>query len=87
MTTTAVTDGRFAGEVTRHVPAAGTREKLSHLLLAAVWTDELYRWSVVHSVTNLLPRISSLRFFQIYLFSWHCSLQFLCCIVSTFLCR
>ena len=48
MTTTAVADvmRRSAWEVTRHLPATGTRKKLSHFLLVAVWTNARYRWFV-----------------------------------------
>ena len=49
MTTTAVAHHvahRSAGEVTCHLSAAGTRKKLSYLLLAAVWTNARYLWSV-----------------------------------------
>jgi len=45
MTTTAVTR-RSAGEVTCHLSATGTRKKLPHLLLAAIWTNERYCRSV-----------------------------------------
>lgn len=45
MTTTAVAavTRRSAGEVACHLPAAGTWKKLSHLLLAAQWTDARHR--------------------------------------------